>query len=147
MTRDMIQSASCQKLRTELKAIRVGLEEVLQMLSSDYDSNIKDHTADLSDQSCISFLNEIIRPDEMPEDEEMLRRVLDLIIELGYASTIVLQHRLEINYRQASSIVADLEKAKLIGPAHGFRPHKVLPAAYEMQERLGAGSQDVEMVK
>ena len=147
MTSDMIQTASCQKLRTELKAIRMGLEEVLEMLSSDYESHAKNHTADHSDHSSISFLDEIIRPDEMPEDEEMLRRVLDLIIELGYASTIVLQHRLEINYRQASSIVADLERAKLIGPAHGFRPHKVLPAAYEMQERLGAGTQDVELVK
>jgi DNA segregation ATPase FtsK/SpoIIIE-like protein len=147
MTSDMIQTASYQKLRNELKSIRSGLEEVMELLSSDYESHAVGRAADSSDQVGFSFLDEIIKYDETPEDEQMLRRVLNLIIELGYASTIVLQHRLEINYRQAASIIAELERAQLIGPAHGFRPHKVLPAAYEMHEQLGAGSPDVEMVK
>jgi DNA segregation ATPase FtsK/SpoIIIE-like protein len=88
-----------------------------------------------------------VRPDEQPENEELLRRVLALIIELGYASTIVLQHRLEINYRQAASIIAELERAAIIEPAHGFRPHKLLPAAQLLYERLEQQCGELELVK
>jgi len=54
------------------------------------------------------------------------------------ASTLVLQHRLEISYRQASSVVAALERDGMVAPAHGFRPHKTLAPAYQLLESLEA---------
>ncbi|HXG93176.1 MAG TPA: DNA translocase FtsK [Blastocatellia bacterium] len=134
----MIQTASCQRLRNELKTIRAGLEEVMEMLSTEPLAKSNEQVfSDFEDQTGVDFFDEIIHPVELPEDEALFRRVLALITELGYASTIVLQHRLEVNYRQAAGIIAELERAGLIGPAHGFRPHKVLPAAYSLLERLG----------
>lgn len=141
---DMIHSASCEKLRDEMKAIRAGLEEVMDLLSSDTES--RDRLVEPSDAS-VNFFGEIIQSDDMPEDEELFRKVLSLIIDLGYASTIVLQHRLEISYRQAASIITDLERAGLIDHAHGFRPHKVLPAAYDMYERFEEENLELETIK
>jgi DNA segregation ATPase FtsK/SpoIIIE-like protein len=94
------------------------------------------HEAPDAAQAKFDFFEQITRGEQMPEDEALLSKVLAIITELGYASTIVLQHRLELNFRQASAILADLERDGLVGPAHGFRPHKVLPAAYEVLERI-----------
>jgi DNA segregation ATPase FtsK/SpoIIIE-like protein len=86
-------------------------------------------------ESHTDFFDQITRGDQIP-DEELHRKVLRIITSLGYASTLVLQHRLEISFRQASNILANLERDGLIGPAHGFRPHKVLRPAYAMLEQL-----------
>ena len=140
-----MQQGSCQKLREELKAIKAGLQEVVELLTCEDNQPVKQ--LQLHPDAGQDFFEQIIHQDDLPEDEELLFRVLSLIIELGYASTIVLQHRLEINYRQAASIIANFERAGLIEPAHGFRPHKVLPAAHAVYERLGQEQSELEFVK
>jgi DNA segregation ATPase FtsK/SpoIIIE-like protein len=133
----MAESATCRKLRDEIIRIRVGLEELIMVLSSDEPRQAPiNHEAPDAAQAKFDFFEQITRGEQMPEDEDLLSKVLAIITELGYASTIVLQHRLELNFRQASAILADLERDGLVGPAHGFRPHKVLPAAYEVLERI-----------
>lgn len=133
----MAESATCRKLRDEIIRIRVELEELMGVLSSDEPrrASVNNDAARLA-QTKFDFFEQIRRGEQMPEDEALLSKVLSIITELGYASTIVLQHRLELNFRQASAILADLERDGLVGPAHGFRPHKVLPAAYEVLERI-----------
>lgn len=133
----MFEPTSCQKLRDELKAIRAGLEEVMGLLSNE--AAEKDDPAYLTrtvSHAKSDFFDQITRPDELPEDEGLFCKVIMLITDMGYASTMVLQHRLEINYRQATSIITELERAGLIAAAHGFRPHTVLPAAYTIRERI-----------
>lgn len=133
----MNEPANCQKLRDELKAIRVELKEILDALSTEAvapgDEQHSTETCFLTKQD---FFEQIVQNEQLPEDGELCRKVLEIITGLGYASTLVLQHRLELNYRQASSILADLERDGLVGPAHGFRPHKVLPPAYALLNRL-----------
>lgn len=133
----MNEPANCHKLREKLKAIRVELKEILAALSTETDSP---RDGRLSTDACYlakqDFFEQIVQNEQMPEDGELCRKVLEIITDLGYASTLVLQHRLELNYRQASSILADLERDGLVGPAPGFRPHKVLPPAYALLDRL-----------
>jgi DNA segregation ATPase FtsK/SpoIIIE-like protein len=134
----MSESTSCQKLRDELKAIRAGLEDVMIMLSVEGLTKEGDGCLPREEGSARGdFFDQITRPDELPEDEDLFRKVIMLITDMGYASTMVLQHRLEINYRQATGIINELERAGLIAEAHGFRPHTVLPAAYSARERVG----------
>ncbi len=133
----MAESATCRKLRDEIIRIRVELEELIVFLSSDEPAQVPiNHEATDPAQTKFDFFEQIRRGEQMPEDEALLSKVLAIITELGYASTIVLQHRLELDFRQASAILADLERDGLVGPAPGFRPHKVLPAAYEVLERI-----------
>jgi DNA segregation ATPase FtsK/SpoIIIE-like protein len=128
---------SCQKLRDELKAIRAGLEEVMVLLSVEaVTKESNDCLTREQGQTRGDFFDQITRPDELPEDEDLFCKVIMLITDMGYASTMVLQHRLEINYRQATGIITELQRAGLIAPAHGFRPHTVLPAAYSIRQRI-----------
>ncbi|HEX8184994.1 MAG TPA: DNA translocase FtsK [Blastocatellia bacterium] len=133
----MAESESCKKLRSGLKAIRLELEEILEALSNDETAAATEPPLPgKADESKEDFFDQITQGDSLPEGDELYRKVLKLITSLGYASTLVLQHRLEISFRQASSILSDLEGNGLIGPAHGFRPHKVLRPAYQLLESI-----------
>lgn len=132
----MIESANSEKLRDGLRAIRVELEELMNVLSAG--ERAPGRACEPSAQSAEirpDFFDELTR-DQSPIDAELYLKVLKIITSLGYASTLVLQHRLELNFRQATTVVAELERDGLVGPAHGFRPHKTLPSAYVLLERL-----------
>lgn len=126
-----------------MKAIRLELEEILEALSTDEADAASEQAETLKAQGPKEdFFDQITQGDQLPEGDELYRKVLKLITSLGYASTLVLQHRLEISFRQASSILADLERDGLIGPAHGFRPHKALRPAYQLLEKIERGSKN-----
>jgi len=137
----MAEDESTQKLRDGLKAVRGELEEILRTLSGDLndagDEGRDAVAAPPSGDAPPNFFAEITQGEQAPDDE-MYRKVLRIITSLGYASTLVLQHRLEISYRQASSVVAALERDGMVAPAHGFRPHKTLAPAYQLLESLEA---------
>jgi DNA segregation ATPase FtsK/SpoIIIE-like protein len=141
----MAEDEGKQKLRDGLKAVRGELEEILRTLSSeagDASDEGRDAPATPSaNDAPPNFFAEITQGEQAPDDE-MYRKVLRIITSLGYASTLVLQHRLELSYRQASSIVAALERDGMIAPAHGFRPRKTLAPAYELLESLEAMRKD-----
>ena len=138
----MSESESCQKLRDGLKAVRVELQELLEVLSTDDNSSSDEHhPAQTSVETKSDFFDQITQGDQLPVGDDLYRKVLKIITSLGYASTLVLQHRLEISFRQASSILVNLERDGLVGPAHGFRPHKVLRPAYALLESLETGAE------
>jgi DNA segregation ATPase FtsK/SpoIIIE-like protein len=132
----MNEASKCQTLRKGLKTIRLELEELASAIANDRVSELNLEQDIAIHIKPSNFFDEITQSDALPEDEHLFRKVVTLITDLGYASTIVLQQKLGINYSQAVHIVADLEREGLVEPAHGFRPHKVLPAAYAMRERL-----------
>jgi S-DNA-T family DNA segregation ATPase FtsK/SpoIIIE len=55
---------------------------------------------------------------------------LAIVIEMGRASSSVLQQRLGIGYSRAKSMLEKMHKDGLIGEGMGAAPRKVLPAAY-----------------
>ena len=126
-----------------MKALRLDLEEILEALSTDETGAVNEEQQALKlNEPKEDFFDQITQGDQLPEGDELYRKVLRLITSLGYASTLVLQHRLEISFRQASSILADLERDGLIGPAHGFRPHKALRPAYQLLEKIEGGTKN-----
>jgi DNA segregation ATPase FtsK/SpoIIIE-like protein len=132
----MTESECCQKLRDGLKAVRVELQELLDVLSIDETTSTDEPRVS---ETKSDFFDQITQGDQLTVGDDLYRKVLKIITSLGYASTLVLQHRLEISFRQASSILTNLERDGLVGPAHGFRPHKVLRPAYALVENLDAG--------
>jgi DNA segregation ATPase FtsK/SpoIIIE-like protein len=139
----MTESEGCEKLRSALKGVRLELEEILVALSTDETGAVTAQAeTQKSGEPKEDFFDQITQGDQLPEGDELYRKVLKLITTLGYASTLVLQHRLEISFRQASTLLAGLERDGLIGPAHGFRPHKALRPAYQLLEKIERGSKN-----
>ena len=74
---------------------------------------------------------------EGPEDE-LFAQALEIVTDMGRASTSVLQRRLSIGYGRAAKILDMMERRGFIGPSEGAsKPRKVLQAAYDFRDRLG----------
>ena len=60
------------------------------------------------------------------EVDEFYDDAVKLVIEMGKASTSVLQRRLRIGYGRAASILDAMERDGIIGPPDGTKPRAVL---------------------
>ena len=69
------------------------------------------------------------------ERDELYEEALQIVTDMGRASTSVLQRRLSIGYGRAAKILDMMEREGFIGPAEGAKPRKVLRAAYYFRER------------
>ena len=66
-------------------------------------------------------------PDEDPDfDDPMYKDAVQLVIEMGKASTSTLQRRLRLGYGRAARILDAMERDGIIGPPDGSRPRDVL---------------------
>ncbi|MCI0486209.1 MAG: hypothetical protein L0229_06370 [Blastocatellia bacterium] len=131
----MAESESYYKLKNGLEAIRAGLGELIDILSTDGGSSDRRvQEVEPREETEADFFEQLAQSNQLPVSDDMYHEVIKTITGMGYASTLVLQTQLDINYRQAVSIMAELERNGLVAPAHGFRPHKVLPNAYALRD-------------
>jgi S-DNA-T family DNA segregation ATPase FtsK/SpoIIIE len=59
-------------------------------------------------------------------DDELYDDAVKIVIEMGKASTSVLQRRLRIGYGRAASLLDAMERSGIIGPPDGTKPRVVL---------------------
>lgn len=72
--------------------------------------------------------------EEQGGDDPLFPRAKELVVTSGNASTTYLQRRLKIGYARAASLMDQLERQAIVGPADGSRPRKILvrqPASEE----------------
>jgi len=60
------------------------------------------------------------------DEDELMQEAKEIIINMGRASTSLLQRRLRVGYGRAASILDALEEAGIIGPANGSKPREVM---------------------
>ena len=140
----MEHSSRYKTLRMGLREIQRELLSLRNSLSDDFiegkdNSPYGEMAAVGGDLDTLSesedFFAHLINESPIQEEEELYHAAIKIVTERGYASTLVLQQRLGITYRQAMNLIDRLEEDGLIGPAHGFRPHKALSAAYSFPDR------------
>jgi S-DNA-T family DNA segregation ATPase FtsK/SpoIIIE len=72
------------------------------------------------------------------DKDDLLEEAVKLVVEVGRASTSLLQRRLGIGYPRASRLMDQLEEEGVIGPSEGSRPREVFwkeePAEDEYDE-------------
>ncbi|MCL2084959.1 MAG: DNA translocase FtsK, partial [Oscillospiraceae bacterium] len=59
---------------------------------------------------------------------------MDIILEVGQASTSMLQRRLKLGYARAARVVDQLEERGLLGPSEGSKPRQILVTWEQWQE-------------
>lgn len=86
------------------------------------------------------YLDESIFEDDEPEssspgdgfddvsddDDAMMRRALEIVVERKCASASFLQRRLKIGYNRAARLVEEMEEMGYVGPANGSKPRELL---------------------
>ena len=60
------------------------------------------------------------------EIDELYEEARQIVIEMGKASTSVLQRRLRIGYGRAASLLDAMERDGIIGPPDGTKPRELL---------------------
>jgi S-DNA-T family DNA segregation ATPase FtsK/SpoIIIE len=68
--------------------------------------------------------------------DELYEEAVKIVVQMGRASTSVLQRRLRIGYGRAASIIDSMERDGFVEPANGMKPRAVTNAAREFYGRL-----------
>ena len=78
--------------------------------------------------------------DEVEDDDPMLEKALEVVVDMGQASTSMLQRKLKLGYSRAARIMDQLESHGYIGPAEGAKPRAVKISKSQLLE-MQAGSE------
>jgi S-DNA-T family DNA segregation ATPase FtsK/SpoIIIE len=84
---------------------------------------------------------EISQEDIDGEKDEMYEQAVRVVVEMGKASTSILQRRLRLGYGRAARLLDVMERDGIIGPPDGSRPREVLkrPDWFEEMDRSRVG--------
>ena len=89
--------------------------------------------------------DDVLRPDEDPLLEDAIR----LVVEMGTASTSMLQRRLRLGYTRAGRLIDMLERRNVISGHEGSKPRQVIVGAGDVERFIanlrerGGGERDV----
>lgn len=113
---------------------------------------IKDHTSSNYDDDIAVEIDRISEnvgtkgggaketdPDDIDDTDEMLEAAIEVVVELGQASTSLLQRRLRIGYARAGRLIDTMEKMHIVGPHMGSKSREVLITKQEWLERKALG--------
>ncbi len=72
--------------------------------------------------------------EEVDRDDPLYEQAVRVVLEMGKASTSILQRRLRIGYGRAARLLDIMQKEGIIGPPDGSRPREVLKAPDWLEE-------------
>ncbi|HYE83919.1 MAG TPA: DNA translocase FtsK 4TM domain-containing protein [Clostridia bacterium] len=97
----------------------------------------------IKDQVPVNFNNEVIKEieqsvefDEDAEVDELLKDAIEIVVESGQASILMLQRRLKIGYSRAARLIDQMEERRIIGGYEGSKPRKVLVSKEDIDETI-----------
>lgn len=119
------------------------VERVVEFVKSggraDYDDNIM---FEIERQAAIEKQQRTGVPEEAADaDDPVLEEAIKVVVELGQASTSLLQRKLKLGYARAARIIDQMEERGIIGGYEGAKPRQVLITKEQLMERQ-AGSDD-----
>ncbi len=73
--------------------------------------------------------------DSSGDEDPMLPEAIRVVVEMGQASTSMLQRKLKLGYGRAARVMDQMEARGIIGPHEGAKPRQVLITQAELMER------------
>ncbi len=119
------------------------VERVVEFVKSGgkaaYDDNIM---LEIERQAAIEKQQRTGVPEEGANDDDpVLDEAIKVVVELGQASTSLLQRKLKLGYARAARIIDQMEERGIIGGYEGAKPRQVLITPEQLME-MRAGSED-----
>ncbi|MBQ1184062.1 MAG: DNA translocase FtsK, partial [Clostridia bacterium] len=122
------------------------VEKVVQFLKSDHRN---EYDEDVINEIERQAAKEKAAKSGLPEDavqddaDPMLDDAIMCVVELGQASTSLLQRKLRLGYARAARLIDMMEERGVVGPYEGSKPRQVLITKEQLLEQR-AGSSDSE---
>ncbi len=119
------------------------VERVVEFVKSggkaNYDDNIM---LEIERQAAIEKQQRTGVPEDAADaDDPVLEEAIKVVVELGQASTSLLQRKLKLGYARATHIINQMEERGIIGGYEGAKPRQVLITRDQLME-MQAGSED-----
>ncbi len=122
------------------------VEKVVAFLKSDHKNEYdEDVINEIERQAAKEKASKSGLPEDKVDDDgdPMLDDAIECVVEVGQASTSLLQRRLRLGYARAARIIDMMEERGVVGPYEGSKPRQVLITKEQLLERK-AGSSDNE---
>ena len=103
--------------------------------SSEYNTEIQGEIERLAAAQKKGKGNSATDDDGGTDEDPMLSDAIQVVVEIGQASTSLLQRKLKLGYGRASRIIDQMEARGIIGPYEGSKPRQVLISSAEWMER------------
>ncbi len=100
--------------------------------SSDYDSEVMD---EIERQSLLEKKERTGISEGTDDADPMLEQAIEVVVEMGQASTSMLQRKLKLGYARAARLVDEMEERGIVGPYEGAKPRQVLITMDQLMER------------
>jgi S-DNA-T family DNA segregation ATPase FtsK/SpoIIIE len=68
------------------------------------------------------------------DNDELLPRAIELVVEAGQASVSMIQRRFKVGYARAARIVDQMEARGIVGGFEGSKPRQILISKQQWQE-------------
>ena len=66
--------------------------------------------------------------------DELLPQAIELVVEMGQASTSMIQRKFKVGYARAARIIDQMEERGIVGGFEGSKPRQVLITKQQLQE-------------
>lgn len=73
---------------------------------------------------------------QSPMEDELFEDALNLVLDMGQASSSMLQRRFRIGYTRAARLVDTMEELGIVGQSVGSKPREVIMSRQEAEERF-----------
>ncbi len=121
----------------EAKPIRVQGAFVTEKEIERLVSFIKEQVPPSYNDEIIKELDQGVEKDVDMEDgdtDQLLPEAIQMVVESGQASILMLQRRLKIGYSRAARLIDQMEERRIIGGYEGSKPRKVLVSKEQLEE-------------
>lgn len=108
----------------------VEIERVVEYIKENCSANYDDNIMETIENTGVE------KPSDTEEDDvdNLLMAAIDLVVDMGQASTSMLQRRLKVGYARAGRIIDQMEARGIISGYDGSKPRQVLISKSELQE-------------
>lgn len=112
------------------------VESVVDFIKSDHSSEYDTEVMDEIERQSILEKKERTGVSEGADDADpMLEQAIEVVVEMGQASTSMLQRKLKLGYARAARLVDEMEERGIVGPYEGAKPRQVLITMEQLMER------------
>ncbi len=112
------------------------VESVVEFIKSDHSSEYDTEVMDEIERQSLLEKKERTGVSEGADDvDPMLEQAIEVVVEMGQASTSMLQRKLKLGYARAARLVDEMEERGIVGPYEGAKPRQVLITMEQLMER------------
>ena len=141
-----VRVQGCYTSTTEIERV---VEFIKNQAQSSYDSSVMEEVEQhipvtKNDKAALRASSFSENDSSDDSDEELIEQAMEIVVQMGQASTSSLQRRLKLGYARAARITDELEKLGVVGPNEGAKPRRVLMSPQQLAEhkarRMHAGN-------